>query len=87
MVPLYVRFGTEMFRDYVELSSAAFYERLRGASEPPRTSQPTPADFEVAFEALAGYERIVCVLISGRLSGTAESARLAAAATAEVVSR
>ncbi len=80
MVPLYVRFGTEVFRDYVELASAAFYERLRVAPEPPRTSQPTPADFAAAFSTLDAYERILCVLISSRLSGTAESARLAAAA-------
>jgi fatty acid kinase fatty acid binding subunit len=78
MVPLYVRFGDEVFRDYLELGSADFYARLREASEPPRTSQPTPADFAAAFEELEGYSRILCVLIPGRLSGTAESARLAA---------
>jgi DegV family protein with EDD domain len=83
MVPLYVRFGTETFRDYVELDSAAFYERLRTAPEPPSTSQPTPADFTSAFEELAAYERVLCVLISGRLSGTAESALLAAASAGD----
>ena len=78
MVPLYVRFGDETFRDHVDLSADEFYRRLRAASITPQTSQPTPADFSAVFDELAAYERIVCVLISGKLSGTAESARLAA---------
>jgi DegV family protein with EDD domain len=83
MVPLYVRFGDEVFKDYVELGSEEFYARLRDAPEPPRTSQPTPADFAAAFDELSGYERILCVLIPGRLSGTVESARLAAGSAGE----
>jgi DegV family protein with EDD domain len=78
VVPLYVRFGDETFREYVELSAEDFYVRLQTASEPPRSSQPTPADFAAAYEELAGYEKIFCVLISGKLSGTLESARLGA---------
>ena len=49
VVPLYVRFGDESFRDYVELGPQDFYERLRGATELPTTSQPTPADFLAAY--------------------------------------
>jgi DegV family protein with EDD domain len=78
LVPLYVRFGDETFRDHVELSAADFYRRLRGSSVSPQTSQPTPGDFAAVFEELSRYERILCVLISARLSGTTESARLAA---------
>jgi DegV family protein with EDD domain len=78
VVPLYVRFGDETFREYVDLSPEEFYRRLRESPEPPRSSQPTPADFSAAYEELAGYERIVAVLLSARLSGTYESARLAA---------
>ena len=78
LVPLYVRFGDETFRDHVDLSADEFYRRLRAASITPQTSQPTPADFSAVFDELSAYERIVCVLISGKLSGTAESARLAA---------
>jgi DegV family protein with EDD domain len=78
LVPLYVRFGDETFRDHVELSADEFYRRLRASGAAPRTSQPTPADFEQVFRELERYDRILCVLISGRLSGTAESARLAA---------
>ena len=78
VVPLYVRFGDESYRDYVELAPDAFYERLRRAEQTPTTSQPTPADFVAAYEDLAGYERILSVHIAGKLSGTIESARTAA---------
>lgn len=78
-VPLYVRFGDEVFRDYVDLTAADFYARLRSHGVQPRTSQPTPTDFAAMYERLAGYERIVSVHVAARLSGTYESARLGAA--------
>ena len=77
VVPLYVRFGDESFRDYVDLAPAGFYERLRAAPETPSTSQPTPGDFLAVYEELAGYERILSLHIAGKLSGTLESARAA----------
>jgi DegV family protein with EDD domain len=79
VVPLYVRFGEESFRDYVELDPRGFYERLRSAPELPTTSQPTPQDFLSTYHALAGYERIYSLHISAKLSGTFQSASLAAA--------
>jgi DegV family protein with EDD domain len=82
LVPLYVRFGDEMLRDHVDLTAAEFYERLRSTSIQPATSQPTPGDFQEAFEALAEFEHIVCITVSAKLSGTFDSARLAAEAIA-----
>jgi DegV family protein with EDD domain len=78
LVPHYVRFGGETFREYVDISPEEFYRRLRSSPEPPKSSQPSPADFEAAFEALRDYERILCVVLSARISGTYDSARLAA---------
>ena len=78
VVPLYVRFGDESYRDYVELAPDAFYARLRGAEQTPTTSQPTPGDFLAVYEELSGYERILSLHIAGNLSGTIESARTAA---------
>jgi DegV family protein with EDD domain len=78
VVPLYVRFGDESFRDYVELDPDAFYARLRAADETPTTSQPTPGDFLAVYGELGGYERILSLHIAGKLSGTIESARAAA---------
>jgi DegV family protein with EDD domain len=78
VVPLYVRFGDESFRDYVDLSPSDFYARLRGAPELPTTSQPTPGDFTSVYETLSGYERVYSLHIPRKLSGTWQSAQNAA---------
>jgi DegV family protein with EDD domain len=78
VVPLYVRFGDESYKDYVELSPEEFYTRLRTAPELPTTSQPTPGDFLEAYEQLAAYDRIYSLHISSVLSGTYQSAVTAA---------
>jgi len=78
IVPLYVRFGDESMRDGVDISAAEFYERLRGSSVFPTTSQPTPGDFLACYEELGGYERIFSLHISARVSGTFASAETAA---------
>lgn len=78
IVPLYVRFGDESFRDYVELGPPEFYARLREAPLPPTTSQPTPADFAEVYAQLREFDRVYSLHIAGRLSGTVESARTAA---------
>jgi DegV family protein with EDD domain len=79
VVPLYVRFGDEEAqREYVDVSTAEFYRRLRESAQPPKSAQPSPADFAAVFEELDGFERILCVVLSARLSGTYASAELAA---------
>jgi DegV family protein with EDD domain len=78
IVPLYVRFGDESLRDGVDISAAEFYERLRGSSVFPTTSQPTPGDFLACYEELGGYERIFSLHLSARVSGTFASAEQAA---------
>jgi len=81
IVPLYVRFGAQSYRDYVDIEPGEFYARLRTAEELPTTSQPTPADFAAAYEELAGFERVLSLQLSSKLSGTFQSAGTAAAAT------
>jgi DegV family protein with EDD domain len=79
VVPLYVRFGEQSYRDYVDLGPEQFYARLQVAPELPTTSQPTPGDFLAVFEELAPrYERILSLQISSTLSGTYGSAVAAA---------
>jgi DegV family protein with EDD domain len=70
IVPLYVLFDGQPFRDY---------ERLADAKTLPTTSQPTPADFLAAYEELvaAGHDRIWSLHLSSKLSGTFESAQRA----------
>lgn len=81
VVPLTVHFGQESLRDGVELTVEDFYRRLRQASQAtmPRTSQPSPAEFEAVYRPLveAGHS-IVSVHLSAALSGTLQSATLAA---------
>jgi len=80
VVPLYVRFGDESYRDYIDITPERFYERLTTATELPTTSQPTPGDFLGVYEELApSYERILSLQISSTLSGTFASAETAAA--------
>jgi DegV family protein with EDD domain len=78
VVPLYVLFGDESYRDYVDLAPEQFYARLRTSEALPTTSQPTPGDFLTTYEELSGYERIYSLHLSAALSGTYQSARTAA---------
>jgi DegV family protein with EDD domain len=79
VVPLYVLFGGESYRDYVDLSPSELYAKLRTVEELPTTSQPTPADFLETYQQLENYERIYSLHISAALSGTYQSATTAAA--------
>jgi DegV family protein with EDD domain len=77
-VPLYVHFGDVTYRDHVDIKPSEFYERLAASTMLPTTSQPTPQDFLSAYEELAAYERIYSIHLSSKLSGTFQSASLAA---------
>lgn len=79
MVPLYVHFGEEVFRDQVELSSDAFFARLTAEKQRlPQTSQPSPGDFAEVYQRLtAGGDTVISIHISDALSGTLQSARAA----------
>jgi DegV family protein with EDD domain len=75
VVPLYVLFGAQSYKDYVDITPEEFYARLPTAAELPTTSQPTPGDFLTVYEELAPrYERILVLPISSTLSGTHASA-------------
>jgi DegV family protein with EDD domain len=79
VVPLYVLFGAESYRDYVDITPDRFYARLQTVAEPPTTSQPTPGDFLATFEELApAYDRILTLTLASNLSGTYRSAQSAA---------
>ncbi len=80
IVPLYVQFGEESLRDGSEISTVEFWRRLPGERNLPKTSQAAPGDFLGLFERLTndGHE-VVAILLSSKLSGTYESARIAQA--------
>lgn len=79
ILPLTIRFGEEEYRDGVNLSHREFFEKLTASSQMPTTSLIPPGDFEAAFDqAEAAGETVVAVLLSSKLSGTYQSAVLAA---------
>ena len=81
VVPLYVRFGAEEFQAGVDLSTEQFWARmLAPGAVIPSTAAPSPGAFKETFEACfaEGAEAIVCTLIGSKLSGTFQSATLAA---------
>jgi len=78
VVPLYIRFGEEVYRDRVSISADEFYERLTHDPVHPSTTQPGPQDFLEAYQKLsADADGIVSIHISGKLSGTCNSALMA----------
>ncbi len=86
MVPLNVHIGDETYRDQVDISTAEFMRRLEDTPDLPSTSQPATGVFEQAFRELASsHDEIVCVLLSSRLSGTVQSAQIAADAVRDLV--
>lgn len=80
MVPLKVLFGDRTYLDWREFEPSEFFVKLAAATTLPKTSQPSPADFTAAYEALAadGYDGIVSVHLTAALSGTFQSASIAA---------
>jgi DegV family protein with EDD domain len=84
VVPLNVHFGDQVFRDHVDLTTDEFFRRLKASSQLPRTSQPAVGVFEEAFRALLqNGDEIVSVHLSSKVSGTYNSALMAAKTVAE----
>jgi DegV family protein with EDD domain len=78
VVPLYVHFGTETFRDGVDIHPADFFSRLKSSPQLPTTSQPSAGDFLEVYKSLtADGSEVVSVHLSYKLSGTVVSASTA----------
>ena len=79
IVPLKTRFGDEEYIDGVTISPREFYEKLVESDALPTTSQPSPAEFEAMYDRVLGPEdEAVVITISSALSGTCQSAVIAA---------
>lgn len=79
VLPLTVLFGERQYQDGVDLDHRQFYELLIESDALPTTSQLTPTQFEDAFRAAVDAgETVVCVTLSSKLSGTYQSACIAA---------
>lgn len=81
VVPLIVSFGDESFQANVTLTTAQFWERMLAPDAPfPTTAAAAPGAFAQVFASAfeAGAPAVVCLTVSGDLSGTFKSARIAA---------
>ncbi len=75
VIPLNVRFGTEVYRDGVDLTAEQFYDRLVHSQTLPVTSVPSPGTFAEAYDKLAEEtDEILAIILSSKLSGTYEVA-------------
>lgn len=80
VVPLTIRFGDEEFVQGVDITNEEFYEKLVESDVLPTTSQATPFQFEEVFQsAVDAGDEVVCITLSSKLSGTCQSATVAAA--------
>ena len=80
LVPLKTLIDGQEYLDGVELGGEAFYEKLESCKELPTTSQVAPAEFaDCCRSLLAEGDEALIITLSGKLSGTAQSAVIAAA--------
>ncbi len=80
IVPTTIRFGDDEYTEGVDITNEKFYELMAKSSKLPTTSQPTPDAFMKAYEeAIADGSDVIVITISAKLSGTYQSAMLAAA--------
>ena len=79
VVPLTIHFGNEEYVDGVTISHHKFYEMLVESDTLPTTSQPTPDAFSQVFrQAVETGQEVVALTLSSKLSGTFQSAVIAA---------
>ena len=70
VVPLVVRFGTDVYRDGLDLNPDQFYEKLKTCKILPVTSVPSPAAFADAYDKLTGKNEIAVITLTSKLSAT-----------------
>jgi DegV family protein with EDD domain len=75
IVPEYLRFGDQVYRDHLDINEDEFYQRLTNGPVHPKTAQPTPQDFANVYNALSREaDSIISIHLSSKLSGTYNSA-------------
>ena len=75
VVPLHVRFGTEVYRDGIDLTADEFFDKLMHNKTLPVTSVPSPGDYAETYDRLAEEtDEILVITVTSKLSGTHEVA-------------
>lgn len=78
VVPLYVIFGETAYKENVEISSRAFYEKLASAKELPKTSQPSPGEMLNLFNEIKNkYDHVIAIHATSALTGAYQGAKMA----------
>jgi len=77
IVPMYLKFGEQVYRDGTDLALSDFYERLARGREPASTSVPSPGDYLDAFERV-GQREILCITVASSMSSSFQQASFAA---------
>jgi DegV family protein with EDD domain len=87
VVPINIQFGTETYRDGIDIDRASFFRKIDELGMLPQTSQPSVGQFKECYLRLAeaGATDIISLHVTARLSGTLQSARLAAELVADQV--
>ena len=86
VVPLRTIFGNEEYLDGVTITAQQFYEKLIEDTTHPSTSQPSPYEFQQIFEqVVSAGDSAVVITLSGKLSGTYQSASIAASEFADQI--
>lgn len=87
VVPLTIRFGEEEFVDRQQLSPTEFWAKCKASRVLPETAAPSPGTFQVAYEAAKadGFDGVLVVTLSSKLSATHQAASLAADAVAATI--
>lgn len=75
MVPLSVNLADGTYEEEVDITASEFYDKVRGAKEFPKTTQPPIGKFVELFEDLAAeYDDVVTIHLSSGISGTFQGA-------------
>ena len=79
VIPIRLRIGENNYKDGVNLSKKEFWRKLLTEKVIPKTAQPSPAEFRDYYEELfnKGYEKIISIHISSKMSGTQQVAKVA----------
>jgi DegV family protein with EDD domain len=78
VVPMLVEIDGAEFHEGVDITPREFYAKMARSTQLPKTSQPSPALFEEKFRDLGADGPVLCITVSSKLSGTYQSACLAA---------
>ena len=79
-IPMTITFGQKEYKAGVNISNEEFYTLLANSESLPTTSQPTPYEFEQTYQAVTDQgDEAVVICMSSALSGTFQSACIAAA--------